>query len=217
GGGPGGGDRGGGPDRGRSRGDDQRRADHPGGEPRAGRERVRRPAAGPPVRRRGVREQRTPGPGVRPGREAARRPPGVRPGGGARAAVGDVNRDGVPDLVVAAGFGGGPRIAFYDGTTILGTPTKLANDIFVFEQTLRNGVFVGVGDVDGDGFADLIAGGGPGGGARVLTISGKVLTATGAGCGAEAAQAARLMNFFVAGSGSDRGRVRLAAKDADGD
>ena len=30
--------------------------------------------------------------------------------GGARAAVGDVSRDGVADLVVAAGFGGGPRV-----------------------------------------------------------------------------------------------------------
>src|SRR5207245_9843719 len=58
---------------------------------------------------------------------------------------------------------------------------------------------------------------GPGGGPRVVTISGKVRTGTGSGSGADVAQAAPLMNFFVAGNGSDRGGVRLAAKDADGD
>ena len=39
--------------------------------------------------------------------------------GGARAAVGDVNGDGTPDLLVAAGFGGGPRVAIYNGKTVL--------------------------------------------------------------------------------------------------
>ena len=78
--------------------------------------------------------------------------------GGARAAVGDVNGDGRADLVVAAGFGGWPRVAVYDGRTVVGgpTPTRLFNDIFVFEQTLRNGVFVAAGDVDGDGFGDVL-------------------------------------------------------------
>ena len=35
--------------------------------------------------------------------------------GGTRVAGGDVNADGVPDLVVSAGFGGGPRVAVFDG------------------------------------------------------------------------------------------------------
>src|SRR5205085_1373670 len=39
--------------------------------------------------------------------------------GGARAAAGDVNGDGTPDLVVAAGFGGGPRVSVLDGRTVL--------------------------------------------------------------------------------------------------
>jgi uncharacterized delta-60 repeat protein len=138
--------------------------------------------------------------------------------GGARSAIGDVNGDGTADLLVAAGFLGGPRVSLYDGKTVLGaTPTNLVGDFFVFPgadaTTLRNGAFVALGDVDGDGFADVIAGGGPGGGPRVLTISGKTLINS----GSDAAQAAPLMNFFVAGNSSDRGGVRLATSDLDGD
>ncbi|MDB5312253.1 MAG: Calx-beta domain protein, partial [Gemmataceae bacterium] len=73
--------------------------------------------------------------------------------GGARAAAGDVNRDGTPDLMVAAGFGGGPRIAVFNGTTLFTTPTRLVNDFFAFPgpdaTTLRNGTFVAAGDVNG--------------------------------------------------------------------
>src|SRR5205823_4264337 len=98
--------------------------------------------------------------------------------GGARAAVGDVNGDGAGDLVVAAGFQGGPRVAGFDGRSLgAGSPVKVFGDFFAFEQTLRNGVFVAVGDIDGDGFADVIAGGGPGGGPRVTAFSGKSLLA----------------------------------------
>jgi hypothetical protein len=136
--------------------------------------------------------------------------------GGARAAVGDFNGDGTPDLAVAAGFNGGPRVSLYAGKSVFGTPTRLVNDFFAFTgpdaTTLRNGVFVAAGDVDGDGFADLIAGGGPGGGPRVLTISGRILMTA----GVAAAQAAPLMNFFVAGNEADRGGVRVAAVDSDG-
>jgi hypothetical protein len=130
--------------------------------------------------------------------------------GGARVSVADVNRDGVPDLIVAAGFGGGPRVAVYNGTSILSGITRLFNDFFVFEQTLRNGVYVTGGDLNGDGFADLVFGGGPGGGPRVLALSGVNLI------GGQGAGSTVLANFF-AGDDRNRGGVRVVAKDTDGD
>ncbi|HYH69192.1 MAG TPA: FG-GAP-like repeat-containing protein, partial [Urbifossiella sp.] len=129
--------------------------------------------------------------------------------GGARAAAGDVNGDDTPDLVVSAGFGGGPRIAVYDGTSLGGTPTKLMNDFFAFEQALRNGAYVAVGDLSGDGKADLVFGGGPGGGPRVLALDAVKLM------GGDMAGAA-LANFF-AGNQDNRGGVRVVAKNLDGD
>src|SRR5207245_4846663 len=50
--------------------------------------------------------------------------------GGCRAALGDVNGDGVPDMAVAAGFLGGPRIGLFNGKTLFTAPTRLVNDFF---------------------------------------------------------------------------------------
>ena len=131
--------------------------------------------------------------------------------GGARAAVGDLNGDGTLDLLVAAGFGGGPRVAGFDGQSIAANaPVKLFNDFFVFEQTLRNGVFITAGDLDGDGFADVIVGGGPGGGPRVFAVSGKDLVQSGSD------NLVQVANFF-AGDPDNRGGVRVAVKNLDGD
>jgi hypothetical protein len=138
--------------------------------------------------------------------------------GGARPAIGDLNGDGVRDLVVAAGFGGGPRVAAFDGAWFrpgfpfpgalkTAVPPKLFADFFVFEPALRNGAFVAAGDLNGDGAADLIAGGGPGGGPRVFALSGKGLLA---------GQQVQLANFF-AGDPNNRAGVRVAATDLDGD
>jgi hypothetical protein len=133
--------------------------------------------------------------------------------GGVRPGVGDMNGDGIADLAVSAGFSGGPRVAVFDGKTITDAagPTKLFSDIFVFEDTLRNGAFVAIGDVNGDGFGDLISGAGPGGAPRVLTLSGVDLIAGKANTGSQV-----LANFF-AGDVNNRGGIRVAAKDLDGD
>jgi hypothetical protein len=128
--------------------------------------------------------------------------------GGARTAVGDLDGDRAGDLVVSAGFQGGPRVAGYAGRSVLaGNPTRLFNDFFAFEPTLRNGVYLAVGDVTGDGKAEVVAGGGPGGGPRVTVFDGAARLG-----GARAAVA-----DYCAGSPIGRGGVRLAVKDLDGD
>jgi hypothetical protein len=131
--------------------------------------------------------------------------------GGARAALGDINNDQVDDLVVSAGFGGGPRVAAFDGRSVrVNVPVKLFNDFFAFESTLRNGTFAAVGDVDGDGFGDLIFGAGPGGGPRVVAYSGNDLLRTGGA----------LLTFkanFFAGDANQRQGVPVAALELDGD
>ncbi|MBN9519940.1 VCBS repeat-containing protein [bacterium] len=137
--------------------------------------------------------------------------------GGARTAVGDVNGDGRPDVAVAAGFLGGPRVALFDGATLLTSPTRLVNDFFAFPgtdaQNLRNGAFVALGDVTGDGFADLVFGGGPGGAPRVFVLSGALVSAG----NVAGAQASTVANFFVGNDTADRGGARVGVVDADGD
>jgi uncharacterized delta-60 repeat protein len=133
--------------------------------------------------------------------------------GGARTGAGDVDGDGFADLAVAAGFQGGPRIAVFNGTTLATTPTRLLNDFFAFEDTLRNGAYVSIGDLNADGFGDLAFGAGPGGAPRLLAISGQQLLVA----GPAAAILTPLANFFVAGNADDRGGVRVGFLDADGD
>ncbi|OWK44285.1 Alpha-L-arabinofuranosidase-like protein [Fimbriiglobus ruber] len=139
--------------------------------------------------------------------------------GGARAAVGDVNGDGVGDLIVSAGFGGGPRVAIYDGKSVArNAPSELLPDFFAFETSLRNGVYVTAGDLTGAGYADLIFGAGPGGGPRVRAVDSKQLLAAGDFSSLDNASVAGagLADFF-AGDPSSRGGVRVAVKNLDGD
>jgi hypothetical protein len=130
--------------------------------------------------------------------------------GGVRAAVGDVNGDGVPDLVVSAGPGGGPRVAVFDGRGIRArsaAPGTLTPDFFAFEPGLRNGAYVTVADLNGDGFGEVIAGAGPGGAPRVTAFDGRSLV-----LGARVAVA-----DFFAGDPNSRGGVRVADADLNGD
>jgi hypothetical protein len=128
--------------------------------------------------------------------------------GGLRIAAGDVNHDGASDLVVTAGVGGGPRVAVYDGRSLTGTPTRLSNDFFGFAPELRNGFWVSVGDVDGDGFADIVMGAGDGGSPRVATYSGRGLSS---GLGAV------MLGSIMAGDENSRAGAQVAAVDLDGD
>ena len=129
--------------------------------------------------------------------------------GGARPALGDMNGDSLADLLVSAGEGGGPRVAGFSGASLrVGqTPQYLFEDFFVFEPELRNGAYLAVGDVTGDGVADLAAGAGPGGGPRVYLLNGKSLMSN---------QIVPIANFFD-GDINARGGVTVAMRDVDGD
>ncbi|MBN9517775.1 Ig-like domain repeat protein [bacterium] len=131
--------------------------------------------------------------------------------GGVRPAVGDLNNDGFADLAVSAGFGGGPRISLWDGQRLGKLEfVNMVPDFFAFEQGLRNGAFVAIGDVDGDGFGDLVAGAGPGGGPRVKAYSGASLLSVGGN------DTVPFADFF-AGNVDNRGGVKVTTKNLDGD
>lgn len=129
--------------------------------------------------------------------------------GGTRPAVADLNADGALDLIVGAGTGGGPRIAVFDGLSIGAgqMPTRLFSDFFALDKGLRYGVYLTVGDVDGDGITNLIVGAGPGGGPRIVGFDAQAL---------QSGTPAASFSFFV-GDASDRGGVPVRAIDVDGD
>ena len=113
--------------------------------------------------------------------------------GGVQVATGDVNRDGVEDIIVGTGPGGGPRVRVFDGSTLAtgGTPAGLA-DFFAYEDTFRGGVQVSAGDVNGDGYIDIITGVGVGGGPRVRAFAGGP-----AGVGGTPNAPTGLLDFFA--------------------
>lgn len=117
--------------------------------------------------------------------------------GGVRVATGDVDGDGIDDIITGTGIGGGPRIRVFSGAT-----GQVIRDFFAFEDTFRGGIFVAAGDVDGDGKADVIVGAEVGGGPRISTFSG--------------ADGSILNNFF-AFDPNQRGGTRVAAGDFNGD
>ncbi|WP_145244004.1 polymorphic toxin-type HINT domain-containing protein [Urbifossiella limnaea] len=85
--------------------------------------------------------------------------------GGVSVAAADVDADGVPDLITAAGAGGGPHVRVFRGAD----GRQLAS-FFAFEPDFAGGVSIAAADLTGDGRADLVVGAGPGGGPRVRVL-----------------------------------------------
>jgi autotransporter-associated beta strand protein len=122
--------------------------------------------------------------------------------GGVRVAVGDINGDGVPDYVTAPGPGGGPEIRAFDGAT-----GRLLIDFMAYNPGFSGGVWVAVGDVNGDGFADIITGADSGGGPNVTVFDGR----------SAAAGISKVLYSFFAYDPNFIGGVRVAAGDVNGD
>ena len=117
--------------------------------------------------------------------------------GGVRVAVGDIRGDGTADIITATGVGGGPRVRVLDSITL-----ETVADYFAYEESYRGGMFVAVGDVDGDGYDDIATSPDVGGSPRVKVVSGKILQT--------------LYDDFVFDS-SLRNGARISVSDVNGD
>jgi hypothetical protein len=87
--------------------------------------------------------------------------------GGVRIAVGDVNGDGKADIATGAGIGGGPHVQVFSGFN-----NAVLTSFLAYDPAFRGGVFVSVGDSNGDGKADIVTGAGQGGGPHIEIFSG---------------------------------------------
>ncbi len=117
--------------------------------------------------------------------------------GGATVATGDFGGDGIDEVVVGAGPGGGPQVRVFtaDGAEL--------NNFFAFNDEFRGGLSVAAGDLDGDGRDEIIVGAGRGGGPQVQVF--------------DFWGTPQFTNGFFAYHREFRGGVNVAAGDLDGD
>ncbi len=81
--------------------------------------------------------------------------------GGVNVATGDIDGNGIDEIITGAGSGGGPHVRILDSN---GAPR---GQFFPYPAGFRGGVNVAAGDLDGDGKAEIITGAGPGGSPHV--------------------------------------------------
>jgi hypothetical protein len=114
---------------------------------------------------------------------------------GAVIAVGDLNDDGLAEIVTAPGAGVAVTVREFSGIT----GTKL-RQFTGFESSFKNGVSLSVGDIDGDGSDEIMLGAGAGGSSRVRVFN----------------QLGQMLSQFKAfTSGNIQAPLRLAARQAD--
>jgi len=117
--------------------------------------------------------------------------------GGVRVATGDVNGDGIPDLITAPGAGkSGGHVKVFDGVT------GALESSFVAYPGFLGGVYVAAGDVNGDGRDDIITGPDRGAGPHVKAFD---------------VSTTQVISSFFAYFPGFMGGVRVAAGDVNGD
>jgi len=93
--------------------------------------------------------------------------------GGVTVDVGDVNNDGVNDVVVGAGAGGAPIVRVFDGAGLQGGIERSLADFYGQDPAFTGGIYVAAGDLNGDNFKDIVVGPGVGGAPLVLGFNGQ--------------------------------------------
>lgn len=73
--------------------------------------------------------------------------------GGVRVATGDLNGDGRADIITSTGVGATGHVKAYSGLD-----GSLLRSFFAYDAAFQGGVYVAAGDVNGDGFADIVTG-----------------------------------------------------------
>lgn len=117
--------------------------------------------------------------------------------GGVNISVGDLESDGSVEIVTGTENGGGAHVRVFNSEGVLINP-----GFFAYDEVYRGGVNVAIGDLNGDGWFEIICGAGVGGGphVRIFNKHGKVINP----------------GFFAYESWF-RGGVNVASGDVDGD
>lgn len=118
--------------------------------------------------------------------------------GGVRVATGDIDGDRIDDIITAPGVNGGPHIKIYSGRN-----ANLLLEFNAYSPAFTGGVFVAAGDINGDGFAEVITGAGSCGGPHVKVFA--------------FPQRVAVVREFFAYDPAFTGGVRVAAGDVNGD
>lgn len=89
--------------------------------------------------------------------------------GGVSIAAGDTNSDGLDELVVGAGPGGGPHVKVFQVTQPSGSDLKFdkIDGFYAYPKGFVGGVQVAVGNLNADSAGEIVTGAGAGGGPHV--------------------------------------------------